>query len=83
VKTLNNDEVFKLKQYLSNLKIEISEIKDNRDNPASYIKETLANSKDDFLRTQMEYNGFGTTRKFKVFTVTENIESKIIKKLKL
>ena len=83
MKTLNNDEVFKLKQYLSNLKIEISEIKDNRDNPASYIKETLANSKDDFLRTQMEYNGFGTTRKFKVFTVTENIESKIIKKLKL
>ena len=80
MKTLNKDEVFKLKQYLSNLKIEILEIKDNRDNPASYVKETLANSKDDFLRTQMEYNGFGTTRKFKVFTVTENIESKIIKR---
>ena len=80
MKTLNKDEVFKLKQYLSNLKIEILEIKDNRDSPASYVKETLANSKDDFLRTQMEYNGFGTTRKFKVFTVTENIESKIIKR---
>ena len=80
MKTLNKDEVFKLKQYLSNLKIEILEIKDNRDNPASYVKETLANSKDDFLRTQMQYNGFGTTRKFKVFTVTENIESKIIKR---
>ena len=80
MKTLNKDEVFKLKQYLSNLKIEILEIKDNRDNPASYVKETLANSKDDFLRTQMEYNGFGTTRKFKVFIVTENIESKIIKR---
>ena len=71
---------FKLIYYLDNIKEETVEIIDNRNIPLNSSKVKIANFRDNFMRTQMEYNGSGIIKPFKVITVEENIESKIIKR---
>jgi hypothetical protein len=78
-KDRESDEA-KLRYYLDNIKEETFEIVDNRNIPLNSSKVKIANFKDNFMRTQMEYNGSGTIKPFKVITVEENIESKIIKR---
>ena len=78
-KDRESDE-FKLIYYLDNIKEETVEIIDNRNIPLNSSKVKIANFRDNFMRTQMEYNGSGIIKPFKVITVEENIESKIIKR---
>ena len=77
-KDIESDE-FKLIYYLDNIKEETVEIVDNRNIPLNSSKVKIVNFRDNFMRTQMEYNGNSKPKPFKVFTVEENIESKIIK----
>ena len=78
-KDRESDET-KLRYYLDNIKEETFEIVDNRNIPLNSSKVKIANFRDNFMRTQMEYNGSGIIKPFKVITVEENIESKIIKR---
>ena len=77
-KDIESDES-KLRYYLDNVKEEEFEIIDNRNIPLNNSRIKVVNFRDNFMRTQMEYNGNSKRKPFKVFTVEENIESKIIK----